>query len=136
MNAALCSLPLESALFAKSKLSLREIDKYCFGNYKLRSLNITMHNPHLTISNLLEIPLVQKGLINRGSYMSAHVLLNLLNELGKRDKMRGLPSILSLLRNEFNKFNNSRARMLDSIYHMTNTLKSHFWRKNVIILSL
>ena len=27
--------------------------------------------------------------------MSAHVLLNLLNKLGKRDKMRGLPSILS-----------------------------------------
>ena len=68
--------------------------------------------------------------------MSAHVLLNLLNELGKRDKMRGLPSILSLFHNEFNKFNNTRARMLDSIYHMTNTLKSHFWRKNVIILSL
>ena len=71
----------------------------------------------------------------RGSYISAHVLLNLLNELGKRDKMRGLPSILSLFRNEFNKFNNTRARMLDSIYHMTNTLKSHFWRKNVMILS-
>ena len=35
--------------------------------------------------------------------MSAHVLLNLLNELGKRDKMRGLPSILSHFRNEFNK---------------------------------
>ena len=47
--------------------------------------------------------------INRGSYMSAHVLLNLLNELGKRDKMRGLLSILSLVRNEFNKFNNTRA---------------------------
>ena len=62
----------------------------------------------------------------RESYMSAHVLLNLLNELGKRDKMRGLPSILPLFRNEFNKFNNTRARMLDSIYHMTNTLKSHF----------
>ena len=57
--------------------------------------------------------------IHRGSYMNAHVLLNLLNELGKRDKMRGLPSILSLFRNEFNKFNNTRARMLDSIYHMT-----------------
>ena len=28
--------------------------------------------------------------------MSAHVLLNLLNVLGKRDKMRGLRSILSL----------------------------------------
>ena len=45
--------------------------------------------------------------LNRVSYMSAHVLLNLLNELGKRDKMRGLPSILSLFRNEFNKFNNT-----------------------------
>ena len=68
--------------------------------------------------------------------MSAHVLLNLLNELGKRDKMRGLPSILSLLRNQFNKFNNTRrARILDSIYHMTNALKSHFWCKNVMILS-
>ena len=33
---------------------------------------------------------------HRGSYMSAHVLLNILNELGTRDKMRGLPSILSL----------------------------------------
>ena len=53
--------------------------------------------------------------LHRGSYMSAYVLLNLLNELGKRDKMRGLPSVLSLFRNEFNKFNNTRARMLDSI---------------------
>ena len=33
---------------------------------------------------------------HRGSYMSAHVLLNLLNELVKRDRMRGLPNILSL----------------------------------------
>ena len=68
--------------------------------------------------------------------MSAHVLLNLLNELRKRDKTRGLPSILSLFRNKFNKFNNTRVRMLDSVYHMTNTLKSHFWLKNDIILSL
>ena len=57
--------------------------------------------------------------IYRGSYMSAHVLLNLLNELGKINKMRGLPGILSLFRNEFNKFNNTGARMLDYIYHMT-----------------
>ena len=63
--------------------------------------------------------------------MSAHVLLNLLNKLGKRDKMRGLPSILSLFRNELNKFNNTGARVLDSIYHMRNTLKFHIWRKNV-----
>ena len=45
--------------------------------------------------------------------MSAHVLLNLLNELRKRDKMRGLPSILSLFRNDFNKFNNKTAQMLN-----------------------
>ena len=51
--------------------------------------------------------------------MSVHVLYNLLNELWKRDKMRGLSSILSLFRYEFNKFNYTRARMLDSIYHMT-----------------
>ena len=51
--------------------------------------------------------------------MSAHVLLNLSNELRKRDIMRGLPNFLSLVCNEFNKFNNTRARMLDSIYHMT-----------------
>ena len=51
--------------------------------------------------------------------MSAHVLLNLLNELRKSDKKRELPSILLLFRNEFkssilllfqnefNKFNNT-----------------------------
>ena len=51
--------------------------------------------------------------------MSAHVLSILLNKLGKRDKMQGLSSILSLFRNNFDKFNNTRAQMLDSIYHMT-----------------
>ena len=56
---------------------------------------------------------------NRESYMSARVLLNLLNELGKRDKMQGLSIILSLFPNEFIEFNKTRARMLDSIYHMT-----------------
>ena len=54
--------------------------------------------------------------------MSAHILLNLLNELRKRDKMRGLSSILSLFCNEFNKINNTGARMLDSINHMALTL--------------
>ena len=44
--------------------------------------------------------------------MSVHVLLNLLNELGKRDKMRGLPSILSLYRNEFNKFDKKKSMIL------------------------
>ena len=54
--------------------------------------------------------------------MSAYVLLNLLNEFGIRDKMRGLPSIYSLFYNELYKFNNTGARMLDSIYHMPLTL--------------
>ena len=51
--------------------------------------------------------------------MSANVLLILLNELRKTDKKRVLPSILCLYRDEFNKYNNTRARMLDSFYHMT-----------------
>ena len=41
--------------------------------------------------------------------MSAHVLLNLLNKLVKRDKMQGLRSILSLFPNESKKFNSTRA---------------------------
>ena len=52
-----------------------------------------------------------------GSYMSVHVLFNLLNKLGKRDKMQGLLSILSLVCNKFNKFIKTRAQLLDSIYH-------------------
>ena len=55
--------------------------------------------------------------------MSDHVLLNLLNELGKIDKMRGLPSILSLFCNEFNKFKNTGFY---SSYDIKITLKSHF----------
>ena len=49
--------------------------------------------------------------------MSDQVLLNLSNKLRKRDKIRGLLSILSLFRNQFYKFNNTGTRMLDSIYH-------------------
>ena len=51
--------------------------------------------------------------------MSAHALLNLVNELGNRNKKRGLSYILSLFRSECNKFNNTVARILiDSIYHI------------------
>ena len=60
--------------------------------------------------------------------MSAHVLLNFLNKLRKRDKIRGLPSILSLFLYKFNKFNNTGARMLDSIYHMAlKLIKNHIF---------
>ena len=65
--------------------------------------------------------------------MSALALLNLLNELRKRDKMGGVLSIYFLFLNEFNKFNNTRARIIDSIYHMTLQL---IWGKKVIIASL
>ena len=59
--------------------------------------------------------------------MSAHVLLNLLNELGKSEKMGSLPSILSLFRNELNKPN---VRFYLS-YDIKITLKSHFCRKTL-----
>ena len=63
--------------------------------------------------------IVYRYFIYRGSYMSAHVLLNLLNELGEKIRCEALPSILSVFSNEFNKFNNTGARMQDSNYHMT-----------------
>ena len=40
--------------------------------------------------------------------MSAHVLLNLLNELGKSDKMQACHHFIAF-RNKFNKFNNTGA---------------------------
>ena len=46
----------------------------------------------------------------RGSYIT--------NELRKSNEMRGLSNIISPFRNEFNKFDNTEARMLDYIYHM------------------
>ena len=50
--------------------------------------------------------------------MTAHVLLNLLNEFGESDNMRGLSSILSQsFRNEFDKI--IQEHELDSMYHMT-----------------
>ena len=51
--------------------------------------------------------------------MSTDVLLNLLNSLGKRIRCDALPSILSVFPNEFNKLNNTGARMEGYIYHMT-----------------
>ena len=44
----------------------------------------------------------QNSLIIKVSNMAAHVLLNLLIGLGKSDKIRGLPGILLLFRNELN----------------------------------
>ena len=52
---------------------------------------------------------IASKVLYRVSHVSFHVLLNLLNELGKSDKMLGLPSIFSPFSNEFNKFNKTRA---------------------------
>ena len=51
--------------------------------------------------------------------MSAHVLLNLLNELGKVIKCSANLAFYHFFAKTFDKFNNTGARMLDSIYHMT-----------------
>ena len=51
--------------------------------------------------------------------------------------MCGLPTILSLFRNELDKFNITGARMLDYIYHMAfKYLKTHFRRKTSIFSHL
>ena len=46
-------------------------------------------------------------------------MLNLLNELEKKIRREAMPSILSVFPIVFNIFNNTGARMQDSIYHMT-----------------
>ena len=57
--------------------------------------------------------------------MSAHALLNLLNELGKRPQ-------------QFNKFNNLKSTNVRFYlsYSIKITLKSHFWRENAMHLFL
>ena len=63
--------------------------------------------------------------------MRAHILLNLLNKLGGKIRCEAVLSILSI--SSFNKFNNTGARMQESIYHMT--LKSHLIRDFCIKIS-
>ena len=69
--------------------------------------------------------------------MSAHVLLNVLIELRKRDKMRDLSSILSLFRNDISKFNKNRSmnvRFNARIYHITlKLIKNHHLLRSGII---
>ena len=64
----------------------------------------------------------------RGSYMSALVSLDLLNELGKRYKMRGF--FATSLINSIIQAQNVRFYLS---YDIKITLKSHFCRKNIII---
>ena len=46
-----------------------------------------------------------------------------IKRVGERDKMLGLPIILSLFRNEFNKFNNKRTHMIDSFWLVPSAIK-------------
>ena len=54
----------------------------------------------------------------REPYMTAYVFLYALNKL-KINKMRGMSSSLSFFCSEFNKFNNTDAQLVDSMYYMT-----------------
>ena len=66
--------------------------------------------PTLHVSRFRTMATDTIKILYSGSFMSAHVLLNLLNEFGKRDKMRGLPIIFQ--------------------YYIKITLKSHFCHKS------
>ena len=62
--------------------------------------------------------------------MSAHVFLNLLNELRKRDTIWRLPAILSLFATSLiNPIIQSMNPRFHLSYDIKITLKSHFWRK-------
>ena len=71
--------------------------------------------------------------------MSAHVLLNLFNfnKLRKSDIIRGLLSILSLFRIEFNIFTNTGAQLFNRFYlsyDISIALKSFSGMKKVYVI--
>ena len=72
--------------------------------------------------------------------MSAPVLFNILNWLRKSNKIHVHGKHSIAFRNEFNKFNNTGAQKLDSIYHITliilNSPYMCMWRANAKIVSL
>ena len=69
--------------------------------------------------------------------MSAPLLLNLSNSLGKSDNMLALASLTFYFSPYlFNKSNNTGARMIDYFYHMTLkcTFEVKIWRARLNIL--
>ena len=64
--------------------------------------------------------------------MSAHVLMILLNKIGKSDKLQGLPSILLFFCIEFGIFNNSVNVRFLLLYVIKITLKPNFLLKMLI----
>ena len=88
----------------ETKIKVRQLPYYAVfnasaviynGPHRLTPFKFQHYFPNLqrrTYLNLMSLPLrFYKRFIcysvNRGCYMSVHALLNLLNELGKRDKM-------------------------------------------------
>ena len=72
--------------------------------------------------------------INRGSYMSAHVLLNLLNELRKEIKCEAYQTFyLFFATSLINSIIQEHECYILFIINIKITLKSHFCHKNVII---
>ena len=60
--------------------------------------------------------------------MRAHVLLYLICKFGISDEMRGLPTILSLFRDDFNKFNNKGTRIVYALITcLINNIAIAFW---------
>ena len=68
--------------------------------------------------------IIYKDGVNKGSYMSANIFFNILNELRKKYKWRGLPSIFIVF--FLQRLNYTGALMLDFLsYGIKITLKSH-----------
>ena len=65
--------------------------------------------------------------------MSAHVLLNLFNVLGKEIKCEACRAFYTLFRNEFNIYRSTNVRFFLS-YDIKIILKSYFWRETVRVL--
>ena len=81
---------------------------------KLRSAALNYHLPKLSFfTNLYCV-----GVSDKHCLLTFFIWIYWMSS-GKEIKMRGLSSNLSLFRNEFKKFNNTGALMLDSFYHMT-----------------
>ena len=58
---------------------------------------------NVTVCKSTRLQVFRMTIVNGGSYMSAHILLNLLRELGKGVKTPGLAKTLSLFRSKFSK---------------------------------
>ena len=71
-----------------------------------------------TLSELYPTNFLGPVVVHMEDFTWVFMLLNLLNELGKAVKCKACQAFIAFS-HEFDKFNNTRAQMLDSIYHRT-----------------